>query len=305
VNGKEVTVRNLRTLKLYEYSPVLWGMNQATGTLTAKDSAGKIPALQGKEEPGEEKPYGAVEEGEVWRVYKLDEDGEPTGEALGEHETEEEAQAQVRALYAAEKCGTENDETDERMKEMTPQGAVQRLGHVLQGSIHRLFTTLCDDWYVAGFLATDERIMLSGLIGDALNVLEAGIPEDIAMREPYSGMGQMPFMFMSLDLRGEEKAGRVLAARNAKRILEALEALTETLRDAGLMEVEEEEGNREDSKSAKKEIINEITAPDRAAEDDKKAGPGDDGHRAPPTDDELLRLIEIEEQEIQLVNLRD
>jgi phage head maturation protease len=34
--GKEVNVRNLRTLKLYEISPVLFGMNEATTTVSAK-----------------------------------------------------------------------------------------------------------------------------------------------------------------------------------------------------------------------------------------------------------------------------
>jgi HK97 family phage prohead protease len=84
------SVRNLRTLKLFEYSPVIWGMNPATMTLGAK-------------EMGEEmKPYQAIMEDGAWRVYKLDADGEPTGEPLGEHESEDEAQAQIAALYAAE-----------------------------------------------------------------------------------------------------------------------------------------------------------------------------------------------------------
>jgi len=37
-DGEEVTVRNLRTVKLYEISPVLWGANPATTTLSAKDA---------------------------------------------------------------------------------------------------------------------------------------------------------------------------------------------------------------------------------------------------------------------------
>ena len=36
---KEVTVRNLRTCKLFEVSPVIWGMNPATATLGAKQTA--------------------------------------------------------------------------------------------------------------------------------------------------------------------------------------------------------------------------------------------------------------------------
>lgn len=35
--GEAVTARNLREVKFYEYSPVIWGMNPATGTLSAKD----------------------------------------------------------------------------------------------------------------------------------------------------------------------------------------------------------------------------------------------------------------------------
>jgi hypothetical protein len=36
-NGREITARNIRTVRLYEYSPVLWGMNPATTTISAKD----------------------------------------------------------------------------------------------------------------------------------------------------------------------------------------------------------------------------------------------------------------------------
>lgn len=36
--GESIDVRNLRTNRLYEYSPVLWGMNPATATMSAKDA---------------------------------------------------------------------------------------------------------------------------------------------------------------------------------------------------------------------------------------------------------------------------
>ena len=39
-DGRDITVRNIRTIKLYEYSPVLWGMNQATATVSAKAEEG-------------------------------------------------------------------------------------------------------------------------------------------------------------------------------------------------------------------------------------------------------------------------
>lgn len=38
VDGKKVRVRNLRTIKLWEYGPVIWGMNSATTTTDIKQS---------------------------------------------------------------------------------------------------------------------------------------------------------------------------------------------------------------------------------------------------------------------------
>lgn len=40
VDGKTVRVRNLRELRLWEYSPVLWGKNQATSVIDVKSEAG-------------------------------------------------------------------------------------------------------------------------------------------------------------------------------------------------------------------------------------------------------------------------
>lgn len=40
--GKRRSVRNLRTLKLYEYGPALWGMNPATQTLDVKGAIGAV-----------------------------------------------------------------------------------------------------------------------------------------------------------------------------------------------------------------------------------------------------------------------
>jgi HK97 family phage prohead protease len=88
-DGVRKTVRNLRTIRLYEYSPVLWGMNPATATVSAKETA-------------EQKPWDVFVEGDEYCVYRVDDDGERVGDALGCHVTEEEAEAQMRALYASE-----------------------------------------------------------------------------------------------------------------------------------------------------------------------------------------------------------
>ena len=43
IDGATKTVRNLRTIKLYEYSPVVFGMNTATATISAKENVPVSP----------------------------------------------------------------------------------------------------------------------------------------------------------------------------------------------------------------------------------------------------------------------
>jgi HK97 family phage prohead protease len=99
-DGKKVAVRNLRQVRLYEISPVLFPANDLTETVSAKSA------------PSEGKPYRAVEnDSGKWEVYKLDAEGNPTGDSLGSHDTEEEAEAQIRALYAQEEDEEEDKAT--------------------------------------------------------------------------------------------------------------------------------------------------------------------------------------------------
>lgn len=188
IEDKERTVRNLWTLKLWEYGPVLWGMNQATRTLDAKDAG------------SERKPWDVFPEDDTFCVYRIDEDGERMGSSLACHPTREAANDQLAALYASEEAAADVDPEDKG----TPDGAEdapdgekewieaypegypkQRLGDVLQGLIHKTFTMCCDSWLVEGVLTRDERIGLSHAIGQALDVLTEGIAPDIADRPIY------------------------------------------------------------------------------------------------------------------------
>lgn len=45
VDGETINVRNLRSIRLWEYSPVIWGMNPATVTVGVKE-AKPVPAMQ-------------------------------------------------------------------------------------------------------------------------------------------------------------------------------------------------------------------------------------------------------------------
>lgn len=54
-------------------------------------------------------PYQAFKRGDEWLVFTVDEDGNPVGDAHGAHVSEDEANAQIRALYANVKEMTDAD----------------------------------------------------------------------------------------------------------------------------------------------------------------------------------------------------
>lgn len=109
-DGEEITVRNLRTVRLYEYSPVLWGMNQATMVMGAKGDEDDEAGVGNDSTPPEAKPYGIFEVDDEYCVYRVDEDGKRFGDAFGCHATEAEATDQIQAIYASENAEQELDD---------------------------------------------------------------------------------------------------------------------------------------------------------------------------------------------------
>lgn len=226
-------VRNLRGIKLYEVSPVLFPANSATATTDAKS----VP-------------------------------------------NEDEAAAQAEAPEG------------KSAKEMTEHGPMRRLGDVLQGSIHKIFTLMCDEWYTQGFMSRDERIALSSLIGDALDILASGIPEDLAMRPLQSH----EMYYMSFTPNSEIKAGRVLNARMGKRIMDAMALLHEALKEAGLMETPEDDDPSASSGH------NKPTGPQKSdneppTSDAKEAGSNEDERTR------LLKLVELQNDALKLLEV--
>lgn len=167
-NG-ENRVRQLKQIRLWEYSPVLWGMNPATATISAKKEADSP-------EPEEGKPWVIVKEGEKWVVYKEGADGEPTGDPLGEHDTEEEAQAQLRALYAAEEDEKSTLEIDELKQQMQ---RLERAVDEIQMTLHALSGSR-DDGHAepeAGSGSPPTKTPNNDLINLQLLELEQGITQ--------------------------------------------------------------------------------------------------------------------------------
>jgi len=74
-NGKTSKIRNLRTIKLYEYSPVLWGMNPATATISSKadNDERKGESLYGRLEKISSAFHNTFEttDADGWPIYRV------------------------------------------------------------------------------------------------------------------------------------------------------------------------------------------------------------------------------------------
>lgn len=208
------------------------------------------------------------------------------------------------------------------------RGNARTMGNVLEGTLHYAFTCLCDKWFIAGLIDRDERLLLSSLIGDALDLLHDGMSADLAMREFEDHYGMYEYYSLAPDL--DAKAGRVLSARNAQKIQQALAVLHEVLMEAGLIGGEEEAAMHDDEDEEKAAIprsndsaiqrlseviadsLHRFIAESKATQQQPpQAGPGP---QDPPTSPEagpnsasptsqkqdLLRLIEIEQAELEL-----
>jgi HK97 family phage prohead protease len=444
VNGEKIQVRNLRTVKLFEVSPVLWAMNPATVTLDAKDDAppaetkrvtpyqnldlgsrdeawhGDQVRLRIREWAGgiDDMDWDKYQKGFLWsdsespetfQAYKLPYadvvDGElvaiPRGifaaaasiqgargtppdipaddiervkrnidryyaKMRGEFDDEDliapwnkeaETEAEVKDEAVTESTVTEEQASssaetvgvpltvagdpqtneidvptessasgfpitfnlpeglpeevvadfqktvDEALRAMAPppkeveakdgkmMGAT-RLGDVLQGNIHYVFTCLADKWYIKGLIRRDERLLLSSLIGDALGVLELGMPEDLAGRNVQGPLyADYGYDYYGLTPDLEEKAGRVLSARNTRKIQAALAQLHEVLMEAGMMAEPDEAA---DAHTDEEEDEEKVATVEVSVQEDSQTQ---------QDDTDLLRLIEIEKEQIEISRL--
>lgn len=209
--------------------------------------------------------------------------------------------SQINSATEKDGCtvGEENAADDPAESKADKGMGASRLGDVLQGNIHYVFTCLVDKWYIYGYMNRDERLLLSSLIGDALDVLDTGLTEDLAGRDMSHGplMADYGYGYYGLTPemaeKGEKmngKAGRMLSARNAQKIQAALAQLHEILMEAGMLpepdeaNVRHEEDDDNDEKGG------------RGANSSTVSGDGADVA-------DLLNLVELELQETHTVKL--
>ena len=241
-DGTKSRIRNIRSVRLWEWSPVIWGMNPATATVHVKR------AEDGRPVAGYDIKAGRQESGEETFCWELSPDA----------------------------CGTVIDDN----KEMGNDGPTIRLGDYLQATIHEAFTYYADFLYKNGFLDTEQRILLSAAIGNALSTFKTEVPEDLLLMAIGGGflweqLGVPPEYFaqglmFNADAPEDTKAGRQISEKNAKdlraaheKLGSAYDTLANVMQRAGLTEESSDEKSETgpveeppiDDKSSKTEML--------------------------------------------------
>lgn len=236
--GKVRVVRNIRELRLYEYSPVLWGMNQATATVDAKsDDEREVIDMRKGAPPTHytSTTNTSAQRCASCRFYKTENDNAGHCEKFD---------------FLAAAAMTCNDfkpgeAADKSRKEYTPEGPQKRLGDYLRGNVYDKYMAICNELYKSGYLADFEHRQMCDTGMKVLDAMTAGMTEDVAMR-PYDPYGMLDVLFfggeaaeaeksspmMELKSYVEAKAGRVLSARNETRLQDAADIIMSVLSDA-------------------------------------------------------------------------
>ncbi len=215
--GQAVNARLLKEIRLWEYSPVVWGMNPATATTGVKG------------------------------------DG----------------------------------------KEMTPQGAVMRMGDCLQGKMRSAVNSTANMMLTYGRCSNDDVKAINAALDAAMAAFTAALPENTALMPMSSGGWYYDSADAPESEKGrtpeqplfEDKAGRVLSTRNITKIRAAVVGLTEVLADAG--------ESLDDSTDNSGDITDE-----EAGKAGAQAGPEMGQPVQPPTDEARAKLLADIEQHL-------
>lgn len=252
-DGKKITVRNLRTIRLWEYSPVLWGMNQATLTTGAKGSEGATPEQERIPVTVQRKDQSDAPN------YRPSDTNSPIQCSTCLHYDTSDPNKGYCRLYnfmagammtcdsykPGNKSGVPEkpaDTPDVDDKVRTENGPVQIIGDFLVGAMHSDYNFWLSQMFMDGFLTETQYFTMATLGLDMVTNLRAAIPQDIA-RIPlvFRGMDMMSGLWRLTD--DQRKAGRVLSQRNVDRLNEALATIQAVLSEAAANEGSEEEAS--------------------------------------------------------------
>ena len=257
VNGIEQTVRNLRAIKLYEYSPVLWGMNPATMTMSAKgvNGAANLPLAS------RDKAWDATAAEQRVRSWAGAED-EPNAKYRRAFFWFDSDSPDVFASYKMQFVDIQNGEPV-----AIPRGLFAVAG-VLQGARGGADIPESDQQQIKGRVSSyygkmrrefdDDSIVppwdksaMQRVVDTAIKCCENLTDERIHSHGSLLLLKEAVDEFKKQDI----KAGRIISRRNATRISDAIISLIQMLADAGIDMPEFGSEHDEDEKGALLEAV--------------------------------------------------
>lgn len=119
-------------------------------------------------------PYGVFRTGteeKPYCVFKIDDEGNKTGDSLGCHGTEEAANDQIAAIGASAHSGETGGKAYTVASILGSVIKAASVGSLLESKVHAAFTLLADRLYGVGTITKEERLELSKAIGKSLDKL--------------------------------------------------------------------------------------------------------------------------------------
>lgn len=246
-DGSTKVVRNIRTVRLWEISPVIWGMNQATTTVAVKGDG-----IMNSEQKDTAPNYRDAGESKQYCANCLFYDA--MNEANG-HCNLFNFEASGKSLCDMYKVGNEKNAplAAIQSKIVTEEGdVICLLGDMIKAATYDTFIYRCNMFYLDGLLTTDEHASLVNTGVKLLAVMDSEIPLDVMTRQYPEPEWDMLFWALQVQQQfkrwqiTEGKAGRVLSAANASKIKDAVDALISVLDSAGVFEEANEQSAPDD-----------------------------------------------------------
>lgn len=232
VDGKPILVRNLRTIRLWEYSVVLWGANQATETVLVKAHEGDIMPIQTKDSPPNYMTIpDANQHNACKNCYFKDSSGHCVKYAV-----------QVDDGMICDSYQPRNEKSNDKSTDMEIEKTISA---ELIGAVYDVFSMFIAGYVKRGVVTTDEFTALIAIGAQLVDFVKTAIPLDIAERECGLDYGMMLWGHDgATDAKSfvkmlELKSGRVLSQSNLNKLTQALATIQEVLDSAGMTDAEE------------------------------------------------------------------
>lgn len=200
IEGKPVTVRKVTEIRLWEVSPVIWGMNEATATVSVKSGT-------------PDKPESAETEND---------DADKTQPLQVDVPTEE--------VVPIDPAVLESSASADEPSEVSADGLASILSSCVVSSVNWEISV----WLKRGFVDLAEYALLANAAIVAARTMQDMLPGDLLTRVYDERVYADPSSWNVDSPVTERKSGRVLSAANAKRMRAAVKELMEIIAGAGL-----------------------------------------------------------------------